>query len=195
MRKSILMVLSVLAVSIFIIGCAEPQNVDVVDQEGSVVGQAVRYSAGKYQVKADADIVARCVTKTVKDLCPQVLAGSTPMPNDVCGTLDDGCGGKVSCNECGDVSLTGLVCTQNTCVKTGTDLSSSATCTDTDGGVKPLTAGTVTLGAANGVQKYSDVCKGTTQVVEYSCSGNKVVGAVVDCAESCVNGACTVKLN
>lgn len=49
MKKVILAVLSLVVISLFLVGCGQ-DKVEVVDEEGNIVGEAFR-SAGKYQIK------------------------------------------------------------------------------------------------------------------------------------------------
>lgn len=113
MRKTILVLLALLAISLVIAGCAEQQTVDLTDDEGNVVGQAVRYAPGKYK----SPLALSCTPKSWASLCPNPAEESeTPVPGDSCGLKDDGCGGKVQCGDCLQWA-TGLTCSSNTCVK------------------------------------------------------------------------------
>ncbi len=55
MKKIVLMVLSLLVVSMFLVSCA-PSEVELVDEDGNVVGEAVRFNRF-YKVKAPTRIV------------------------------------------------------------------------------------------------------------------------------------------
>jgi len=57
MKKIILMMLGILAISIFLIGCSQ-ENIDVVDEEGNLVGEASRF-AGKSQVQLKQPIMQK----------------------------------------------------------------------------------------------------------------------------------------
>ena len=196
MRKTILVLLGVLAVSLFIAGCTEPQNVKVVDDKGNVVGEAVRYSAGSYKVSG------RCVPKTVAQACPDAI--ETAAAGSVCGNVDDGCGGTVYCGQCdNEQGLTGLTCMENKCVKKDGALLTAmpnqpvmagSSCTDSDGGVKPLAKGTVTSGSAS----LTDYCIDNMELVEFSCSSGKAVWTMTNCqgiGSPCMDGACKPALN
>jgi len=49
MKKIIIMMLGILAISMFLIGCSQ-ENIEVVDENGNIVGEAFR-TAGKVQLK------------------------------------------------------------------------------------------------------------------------------------------------
>ena len=51
MKKAIFAVLSLLIVTMFLVGCTqEGEKVDVVDEQGNIVGEAFRYAPGKYRL-------------------------------------------------------------------------------------------------------------------------------------------------
>ncbi|PIZ50409.1 hypothetical protein COY27_07205 [Candidatus Woesearchaeota archaeon CG_4_10_14_0_2_um_filter_33_13] len=53
MNKIILAILSVVVISVFLVGCAkESDTVDVVDEKGNIVGEAFKYAPGKYKLPA-----------------------------------------------------------------------------------------------------------------------------------------------
>jgi len=51
MKKIIIMLLGLIAISMFLIGCSS-ESVEVVDDQGNLVGEAFRYSGGKVQIPA-----------------------------------------------------------------------------------------------------------------------------------------------
>lgn len=63
-------------------------------------------------------------------------------------------------------------------------------CTDTDGGIVPGAAGTVTKGE----ESYSDYCEDSQQLVEYACLDNGMEMATFICGEGkeCKNGRCVM---
>ena len=66
------------------------------------------------------------------------------------------------------------------------------TCMDTDDGIKPETAGTVTKGN----ETHADYCLDASQLIEYSCLDNKITMASITCqnGKECKDGACVVKV-
>jgi len=65
------------------------------------------------------------------------------------------------------------------------------TCSESDGGNAPNTAGTITgVDINNNWQSFGDTC-GASGVWEGYCSANKVMVALVSCANGCKDGACT----
>ena len=202
MRKTVLVLLGLLAISLVITGCAEPQTVDLTDEEGNVVGQAVRYSPGKYQ--SPGGVVKQCVPKTAAELCPLAATGSLTVGNvlgSTCGSLSNGCGGQVNCGSCvvGDLSL--AACVANKCSNGDADSGGVKSwskvngCTDSDGGVVPSTKGTVSL-IENGliVADVTDTCTGGN-VIELSCYDGPaldklVATSVAACKYGCSDGAC-----
>ena len=51
MKKTIIMILGLITISMFLIGCSS-ESVEVVDDQGNIVGEAFRYSGGKVQIPA-----------------------------------------------------------------------------------------------------------------------------------------------
>jgi hypothetical protein len=50
--KKIIMFLGLLVIAMFLVGCAqEAEKVDVIDEEGNIVGEAFQYSRGVYKIK------------------------------------------------------------------------------------------------------------------------------------------------
>jgi len=77
MRKSILVLLGLLIMTMFLMGCAE-ESVESDDDEGNLAGEAFR--AGKGCIPAEC--VYQDYAGGIKD----------------CGHKDDGCGGTINCN-------------------------------------------------------------------------------------------------
>ncbi len=51
MNKIVFAILSLVVISIFLVGCAkESDKVDVVDEKGNIVGEAFKYAPGKYKL-------------------------------------------------------------------------------------------------------------------------------------------------
>jgi len=57
MKRIILMMLGLLVVSMFLIGCSQ-ENIEVVDTDGNLVGEAFKYS-GKYRVQLKQPMVQK----------------------------------------------------------------------------------------------------------------------------------------
>ncbi len=207
MKKTVLVLLGLLAISLVITGCAEPQTVDLTDEEGNVVGQAVRYSPGKYK---SPGVVKQCVPKTVAELCPLAATGTLTAGNvlgSACGSLSDGCGSQVNCGSCvvGDLAVASCVANKCTNGELGLTIAKANKfvpmlglgCQDSDGGVVPSVKGTVSLlDKLVVVSSLSDTCTGGN-LIELSCySGDKLdqlmVNSLVTCKYGCADGACQI---
>ena len=57
MKEIIMMMLGILAISMFLIGCSQ-ENIEVVDTDGNLVGEAFKYS-GKYRVQLKQPMVQK----------------------------------------------------------------------------------------------------------------------------------------
>lgn len=68
MKKITLVLIGVLALALFLVGCAQ-EEIEVVDEQGNVVGEAFR-SAGKLQIKATSycDTLSDCGYVTKEDV-------------------------------------------------------------------------------------------------------------------------------
>lgn len=211
MRKTVLVLLGLLAISLVITGCAEPQTVDLTDEEGNVVGQAVRYSPGKYKSPSGVGVVQQCVPKTKAELCPEAATGSLTVGNvlgTTCGSLSNGCGGQVDCGSCVVGDLTVASCVANKCANGELGLTVAKGnkfvpmlglgCQDSDGGVVPSVKGTVSLTDGLVVQAtVTDTCTGAGNLVEVSCYtgtnlGQLMDSSIVTCKNGCSEGACQI---
>jgi hypothetical protein len=70
-------------------------------------------------------------------------------------------------------------------------------CTDSDQGVSPTAAGSVTITTASGIKTtYTDKCSLTgLKVTEYACSGTALTSSTLSCANGCTDGACVTELS
>ena len=100
MKKIILMMLGIVAISMFLIGCSS-ETVQITDEEGNLVGEASRFAPNKYTLKP---IAVSSVTLNTLNACTLEMAGDddhlvdyTTFPNDgsgVCNTICKNAGKK-----------------------------------------------------------------------------------------------------
>lgn len=119
------------------------------------------------------------------------LSNSTKSAVDVCAW-----NGKVRENYCeGYKNLTiDLDCPSGTSCKDGACVAGTNSCSDSDGGTDLTIKGTVTATGADGkVNKSTDFCSGTANILEMSCNTNnmnKTSWESCPLGSSCKDGAC-----
>ena len=80
------------------------------------------------------------------------------------------------------------------CIDDSLCMNHTDSCSDSDGGVKFFTQGSVSGYKSNNLYNYSDICIGNITLIEYYCSGTTSLSLNTTCqlntTTHCVNGAC-----